>query len=72
MAHCRRRSPHSSTSIRQAIRTGYRHKEHGFVVDPGGDWLNQSLDAVLNDLASVPVFRLLVFPQDNANDVIVQ
>src|SRR5262249_163958 len=38
-------------------RNGYRHKEHGFVVDPGGSWLNQSLDAVLHDLSSVASFR---------------
>jgi hypothetical protein len=38
-------------------RTGYRHKEHGFVVDPGGGWLNQSLDTILNDPSSVARFR---------------
>src|SRR5262249_32791241 len=39
------------------VRNGYRHKRHGFVVDPGGGWLNQSLDAVLDDLGSVADFR---------------
>src|SRR5262245_59158947 len=38
-------------------RNGYRHKQHGFVVDPGGGWLNQSLQGVLNDLDSVTEFR---------------
>jgi hypothetical protein len=39
------------------VRTVYRNKEHGFLVDPGGGWLNQSLEGVLNDLASVAQFR---------------
>jgi hypothetical protein len=38
-------------------RNGYRHKQHGFVVDPGGGWLNQSLEGVLDDLESVTEFR---------------
>jgi hypothetical protein len=39
------------------VRNGYRHKEHGFIVDPGGAWLNQSLEAVLGDLSAVASFR---------------
>lgn len=39
------------------VRTLYRHREHGFLVDPGGWWLNQSLDAVLDDLAVATWFR---------------
>ncbi len=35
----------------------YRHREHDFLVDPGGWWLNQDLDRVLDDLASVEWFR---------------
>ncbi len=35
----------------------YRHREHGFVADPGGWWLNQDLDRVLDDLSSVEWFR---------------
>src|SRR5262245_55927233 len=34
----------------------YRHKQHGFLVDPGGGWL-KSLDATLNDLSAVAWFR---------------
>ena len=29
------------------IRTLYRHRESGFLVDPGGWWLNQDLDTVI-------------------------
>ncbi len=32
------------------VRTVYRHKEHGYLVDPGGWWLNRSIDNVLPDL----------------------
>ncbi|HSF87482.1 MAG TPA: hypothetical protein VLG28_17725 [Acidimicrobiia bacterium] len=35
----------------------YRHREHGFLVDPGGWWLNQDLDRVLDDLTAVEWFR---------------
>ncbi len=35
----------------------YRHREHGFLVDPGGWWLNQDLDRVLDELDSVEWFR---------------
>lgn len=38
-------------------RAAYRHREHGFFVDPGGWWLNQSLDKVLTDLSAVEWFR---------------
>lgn len=38
-------------------RTAYRHREHGFMVDPGGWWLNHSLDGVLQDLSAVEWFR---------------
>ncbi|MGA9596522.1 MAG: SGNH/GDSL hydrolase family protein [Acidimicrobiia bacterium] len=39
------------------IRTLYRNKKHGFVVDPGGWWLNQNLNEVLGDLDNVQWFR---------------
>jgi hypothetical protein len=39
------------------VRNGYRHKEHGLIVDPGGGWLNQSLEGVLGDLSSIANFR---------------
>ena len=32
------------------IRTLYRHREHGFLFDPGSLWLDQNLDGVLNNL----------------------
>jgi len=35
----------------------YRHKEHGFIIDPGGWWLNQDLGRVLDDLDTVEWFR---------------
>ncbi|MDH3462169.1 MAG: hypothetical protein OEM32_00905 [Acidimicrobiia bacterium] len=35
----------------------YRHKEHGFIIDPGGWWLNQDLGRVLDDLSTVEWFR---------------
>jgi len=35
----------------------YRHREHGFLADPGGWWLNQDLDRVLDDLDTVDWFR---------------
>lgn len=35
----------------------YRHREHGFIVDPGGWWLNQDLSRVLGDLDKVEWFR---------------
>lgn len=39
------------------IRTLYRHREHGFLVDPGGWWFNQSMNAVLSDLSVAAWFR---------------
>lgn len=38
-------------------RSAYTHKEHGFLVDPGGWWLNDSMDHVLKDLSVVEWFR---------------
>ncbi len=38
-------------------RNGYRHKELGLVVDPGGAWLNQSLEGLLEDPVAVASFR---------------
>lgn len=35
----------------------YRHREHGFIIDPGGWWLNQDLGRVLDDLDTVEWFR---------------
>ncbi len=35
----------------------YRHREAGFLADPGGWWLNQDLDRVLDDLDTVTWFR---------------
>lgn len=35
----------------------YRHKEHGFIIDPGGWWLNQDMGKVLKDLDTVDWFR---------------
>jgi hypothetical protein len=37
-------------------RTLYRHRRYGFLVDPGGGWLN-GLDWALNDLSVVTWFR---------------
>ena len=39
------------------VRSAYRHREHGFVVDPGGWWLNQNMSNVLDDLSSVQWFN---------------
>ena len=35
----------------------YQHREHGFIIDPGGWWLNQDLGRVLKDLDTVEWFR---------------
>ncbi|MBL1209294.1 hypothetical protein [Geminocystis sp. GBBB08] len=35
----------------------YKHKEHGFLIDPGIWWLNQSMDSVLKDLPTAQWFR---------------
>ncbi|AFY35396.1 tetratricopeptide repeat protein [Calothrix sp. PCC 7507] len=34
------------------IRTIYRHRESGFLVDPGGWWLNHPMSSVLNNLST--------------------
>jgi hypothetical protein len=39
------------------MRTVYRHREYGLLVDPGGAWLNQSLELVLRDLSVATWFR---------------
>ena len=39
------------------VRTLYRHRQHGFLVDPGGWWLNQDLNAVMQDSEQVTWFR---------------
>lgn len=39
------------------VRTVYRHRDHGFLVDPGGWWLNQSYDQVLREQDRVEWFR---------------
>ncbi len=39
------------------VRNAYRHRQHGFLVDPGGWWLNQPMDRVLTELSSVTWFR---------------
>ncbi len=36
-----------------ATRTLYRNKEHGYIIDPGGWWLRQPMDQVLNNLDKV-------------------
>lgn len=38
-------------------RTLYRHKEHGFLLDPGGFWLDQSMERVLGDMDRVAWFK---------------
>jgi hypothetical protein len=38
-------------------RTIYRHREHGFLIDPGGWWLNQNMGQVLKDNSSVMWFN---------------
>ncbi len=35
----------------------YRHREEGFLADPGGWWLNQDLDRVLDERSKVTWFR---------------
>ena len=40
-----------------AVRTVYRHRKHGYLVDPGGWWLNRPLDTVLADLSGADWFR---------------
>lgn len=36
-----------------ATRTLYRHREHGYMLDPGGWWLRQPMDQVLTNLDKV-------------------
>jgi hypothetical protein len=38
------------------IRTLYRHREHGFLVDPGGVWLNNRIDVALSDRTTIEWF----------------
>jgi hypothetical protein len=38
------------------VRTLYRHREHGFLVDPGGWWLNQDLDVVMRSTDQIAWF----------------
>ena len=40
-----------------ATRTLYRHKEHGFLADPGGWWLNHAMSDVLSNLPAVTWFQ---------------
>jgi hypothetical protein len=37
-------------------RTLYRHREHGFLIDPGGSWLNQNVDVALEDKETIAWF----------------
>lgn len=39
------------------VRTVYRHRESGLLVDPGGWWLNQDMESVLANLDKVNWFR---------------
>lgn len=45
------------TAASDYSRSLYRHREHGFLVDPGGYWLNSSIDAALSDMAAVEKFN---------------
>jgi hypothetical protein len=38
-------------------RTAYKHRETGVIVDPGGFWLNQSMDSVLRNLEVATWFK---------------
>ena len=38
------------------VRTLYRHREHGFLVDPGGFWLARDIGGTLDDLDTVKWF----------------
>jgi hypothetical protein len=44
-----------STST-DSSRSLYRHREHGFLVDPGGWWLHDKMESVLGDLDTVKWF----------------
>jgi hypothetical protein len=39
------------------VRSLYRHKEYGFLVDPGGYWLNRSMEEVLSDPSAAIWFK---------------
>jgi len=39
------------------VRNAYRHRKLGFIVDPGGWWLNQNMGNVLSDLTAVSWFN---------------
>ena len=43
--------------LADVTRTLYRHREHGFVVDPGGWWLTQDMGNVLENLERAEWFR---------------
>ena len=45
------------TGAADVIRSVYRHREHDFLVDPGGFWLTQTLDNVLADTSTVEWFN---------------
>ncbi len=38
------------------VRTMYRHREHGYLLDPGGFWLGSDMSQVLGDLDAVKWF----------------
>lgn len=44
------------------VRTLYRHRVHGYYVDPGGFWLNQDMRQVLADLSVATWFRKEFIP----------
>ena len=39
------------------VRSVYRHRTHGYLVDPGGFWLNESMDRFLNNPDTARWFR---------------
>ncbi|MBT8206953.1 MAG: SGNH/GDSL hydrolase family protein [Acidimicrobiia bacterium] len=41
----------------ELVRSLYQHREKGFIVDPGGLWLNQDLNTVVKDLDKVKWFH---------------
>jgi hypothetical protein len=41
------------TMATDLVRTVYQHREHGFLVDPGGFWLANDIKEALNDLDTV-------------------
>lgn len=44
------------TMATDLVRTVYRHREHGFLVDPGGFWLANDIQDALDDLDTVKWF----------------